>query len=218
MSTTPRKSGRPTNPIPREKLLMHARDCFAELGFSGASMNAIAQRSGIRKASLFHHFAGKEKLYIEVLSGVIGELSVFVQDAGLGKGTFVMRLDRLGELAERWLSDNPSASRLLVWEVLGQGAFSQSPAGEAVPITVREVARFLQQGMDEGAIPPQEPTHLAMSIISIHLMHFAVSGLTNRLYDSDVFSEAHMSRRVPVVREQIRRLCGVEETHAQGVN
>lgn len=213
MATTPRKSGRPTNPIPRETLLMHARDCFSELGFSGASMNAIAQRAGIRKASLFHHFAGKEKLYIEVLSGVIAELAVFVAEAGLGEGTFAIRLDRLGELTERWLSDNPSASRLLVWEILGQGAFAKSPAGEAVPFTVREVAQFLQQGMDEGAIPHQEPTHLAMSIISIHLMHFAVSGLTNTLYGADVFSEAHMRRRVPVVREQIRRLCGVEETH-----
>ena len=192
---------------------MHARDCFADLGYSGASMNAIAQRAGIRKASLFHHFAGKEKLYIEVLSSVISELAVFVQDAGLGEGAFATRLDRLGELSERWLGQNPSAARLLVWEVLGQGAFAQSDAGQAVPFTVREVARFLQQGMDEGAIPKQEPMHLAMSIISIHLMHFAVSGLTNTLYDTDVFSETHMRRRVPVVREQIRRLCGVEETH-----
>ena len=91
---------------------MHARDCFAELGYSGASMNAIAQRAGIRKASLFHHFAGKEKLYIEVLSSVISELTVFVQDAGLGEGAFATRLDRLGELSERWLSQNPSAARL----------------------------------------------------------------------------------------------------------
>ena len=151
----------------------------------------------------------KEKLYIEVLATVVGELGVFVQDAGLGQGPFPERLDRLGDMSEAWLGSNPTAARLLIWEILGQGAFVQSPAGQAVPMTVREVSRFLAEGMASGDIPKQNPDHLAMSVISIHLMYFAVSALSNDVFETDIFSDAAMQARMVSVREQIRRLCGV---------
>jgi len=172
-------------------------------------MNAIAERAGIRKASLFHHFASKEKLYIEVLATVVGSLGVFVSEAGLGEGSFAQRLDRLGDLSEDWLGANPTAARLLVWEVLGEGPFIKSDAGLAVSQTVREVSRFLANGMADGAIPEQDPDHLAFSVVSIHLLHFAVSSLTSTLFQVDVFSDTHLSQRKPVIREQIRRLCGL---------
>ena len=209
MADTPRKSGRPSQPIPRTRLLELARDCFAEFGYAGASMNTIAQRAGIRKASLFHHFASKEKLYIEVLATVVSSLGVYVAEAGLGEGSFAQRLDRLGEMSEEWLVSNPTAARLMVWEVLGQGPFVNSDAGQAVPVTVREVSRFLAAGMEAGDIPRQDPDHLAFSIVSIHFLHFAVSGLTSELFNEDIFSAAHMAKRKPAVREQVRRLCGV---------
>jgi AcrR family transcriptional regulator len=172
-------------------------------------MNTIAEKSGIRKASLFHHFASKEKLYIEVLATVVSELGVFVQDAGLSEGSFPERLDRLGDMSEAWLGANPTAARLLIWEILGQGAFVQSPAGQAVPLTVREVSRFLAEGMASGDIPKQNPDHLAMSVISIHLLYFAVSPLSNDIFQADIFSQPVMDARLASVREQIRRLCGV---------
>jgi len=209
MPNPPRKSGRPAQSIPRQTLLARARDCFAEFGYTGASMNTIAQRIGIRKASLFHHFASKEALYIEVLATAVTELGAYVQGAGLEDAPFEERLDRLGDLSEDYLSAHPTTSRLLVWEVLGQGPFMQGPAGDAVPQTIREVARLLEEGMDSGAIPHQDPLHLAMSITSIHILHFAVSSVTSSLFDEDIFSSTSVKTRKAAVREQVRRLCGL---------
>jgi hypothetical protein len=112
-------------------------------------------------------------------------------------------------MSEAWLGANPTAARLLIWEILGQGAFVQSPAGQAVPLTVREVSRFLAEGMASGDIPKQNPDHLAMSVISIHLLYFAVSPLSNDIFQADIFSQPVMDARLASVREQIRRLCGV---------
>jgi AcrR family transcriptional regulator len=44
-------------------LLDGARSAFAELGFHGASMDVIAQRSGSTKPTLYAHFGDKETLY-----------------------------------------------------------------------------------------------------------------------------------------------------------
>jgi AcrR family transcriptional regulator len=72
MTTTAprRRPGRPENPIPRSELLRVAREQFAVHGFDGVSMAEIAQKAGLQKSSLFHHFPTKADLYREALQSV----------------------------------------------------------------------------------------------------------------------------------------------------
>lgn len=51
----------------REQFLSAAEHLFAERGFYGASIAAIAEELGLTKQALLHHFGSKEKLYGEVL-------------------------------------------------------------------------------------------------------------------------------------------------------
>ena len=52
----------------RERLLDQAEPLFAERGFYGVSIAAIASELGLTKQALLHHFGSKEKLYGEVRS------------------------------------------------------------------------------------------------------------------------------------------------------
>jgi Transcriptional regulator len=59
-----RRSGRrPGNPGTREAILAAARDTFAEHGFDGASIRAIAARAGVDPALVHHYFGTKEQLF-----------------------------------------------------------------------------------------------------------------------------------------------------------
>jgi TetR/AcrR family transcriptional regulator len=49
------------------RILTAARDLFAERGYEGASIRDIAQRAGVSKANIFHHFLSKANLYEAVL-------------------------------------------------------------------------------------------------------------------------------------------------------
>ena len=51
----------------REQFLDEAETLFAERGFYGVSIAAIADELGLTKQALLHHFGSKEKLYGEVL-------------------------------------------------------------------------------------------------------------------------------------------------------
>ena len=53
---------------PREQILDAAAALFAEHGLSGTSTRLIAERVGIRQASLYYHFAGKDDLLVELLT------------------------------------------------------------------------------------------------------------------------------------------------------
>ncbi|MEM6412513.1 MAG: TetR/AcrR family transcriptional regulator [Pseudomonadota bacterium] len=54
----------------REQLLDTAEALFAERGFYGVSIAAIADELGLTKQALLHHFGSKEKLYGAVLQRV----------------------------------------------------------------------------------------------------------------------------------------------------
>jgi AcrR family transcriptional regulator len=54
----------------REQLLDTAEALFAERGFYGVSIAAIADELGLTKQALLHHFGTKEKLYGEVLKRI----------------------------------------------------------------------------------------------------------------------------------------------------
>jgi AcrR family transcriptional regulator len=52
---------------PREQILLAAAALFVEQGVGGTSTRAIAEAVGIRQASLYYHFAGKDDILAELL-------------------------------------------------------------------------------------------------------------------------------------------------------
>jgi AcrR family transcriptional regulator len=63
---TPEEAGADTSP--REQILDAAAALFVEYGFAATSTRMIAERVGIRQASLYYHFSGKDELLIELLT------------------------------------------------------------------------------------------------------------------------------------------------------
>jgi AcrR family transcriptional regulator len=48
------------------KILEKARDQFLEHGYRGASLRNIAAQAGMTTGALYHHFRGKDELFVEV--------------------------------------------------------------------------------------------------------------------------------------------------------
>ncbi len=206
MPKTRRGPGRPRDPIPREKMLARAAEAFAESGYAGTSMSAVAGRIGLTKASLFHHFAGKEALYLEVLSGYLGDLTALVLDAKLTEGSFPERLDRLSHVVVDYLGGRPVAARLLLRELVDEGPFLLGPGGSAVQATMVAVATFLRAGMDAGAFREQDEKQLALTITGLHLYYFAAAS-TVKEFVGDVFAPDLVAHRRATLAAQVQALC-----------
>jgi AcrR family transcriptional regulator len=54
-------------PDGRARILSAARQLFTQYGFRAVSMQQIADTASVNKATLYHHFADKEALFVEVL-------------------------------------------------------------------------------------------------------------------------------------------------------
>lgn len=58
----------------RESLLEAAATVFASKGFAGASVEEIAEQAGFSIGALYSNFAGKEDLFLELMSSRVHEL------------------------------------------------------------------------------------------------------------------------------------------------
>lgn len=70
MADTPRHS----SAVTLERILVTARDAFAEHGFDGARLDSIARSAGVTKQLVYHYFKTKEELYSVVLDRVSDEV------------------------------------------------------------------------------------------------------------------------------------------------
>ena len=62
----------------RETILEKALELFNEKGYIGASMGDIAKAVGIKKASLYSHFDGKESIFEEIFNQILREYAGFI--------------------------------------------------------------------------------------------------------------------------------------------
>lgn len=61
------RRGRPKDPEKRAAILRAAKQLFAQAGFEGTSMEAIAQVAAVSKLTLYSHFTDKEALFTEAV-------------------------------------------------------------------------------------------------------------------------------------------------------
>ena len=66
------EGGRPESS--RDRILETAHALFARHGFAGVGLREVAQRVGLGKSSLFHHFPTKVHLYVAVVRRALLEL------------------------------------------------------------------------------------------------------------------------------------------------
>jgi AcrR family transcriptional regulator len=96
----------------RGRLLVAARELFAENGFDEVTVAAIAQRAGVAHGLLFHHFGSKQGLYRAVLDEVVAEMdAAFLAGAG-DTPEDVIRGGLRGHL--RYVAENPTLALQLV--------------------------------------------------------------------------------------------------------
>ncbi|RZS87215.1 TetR family transcriptional regulator [Motilibacter rhizosphaerae] len=94
-------------------MLSAAREVFVAQGYHAASMDEIAERSGVSKPVLYQHFAGKLELYLALLDEACDALTEAVQEA---LASTTVNRDRALATAEayfRFTDDEAGAFRLV---------------------------------------------------------------------------------------------------------
>jgi AcrR family transcriptional regulator len=190
----------------REEILDEATKLFAERGYEGTSMADLAEKVGLRKASLFHHFASKEVLYAAVLARLVEQVGLAIAKSALLPGSYVERLDALTDAIVVVLGEQPCAARLLIREIMDWGPVVRDQLADQMLKVLSAAEAFLVAGQAEGRFAQVEPRQLILSLTGVHLMPFAIRGIVQRFTGVDPVQKEFVEMRRSAVREHVRRI------------
>lgn len=93
------RKGRPVDANKHDAILEQARRMFTALGFTGTSMDELADAAGVSKATIYNHFDSKERLFETVLRALVEQLPTPADLVGVAQGPLPARLARIAHNA-----------------------------------------------------------------------------------------------------------------------
>jgi len=196
--------GGPAKRLRRDEIVDEATRLFAERGYEGASMADLAERVGLRKASLFHHFASKDVLYAAVLERLLGPLSEAIARAVHTEGSFPDRLDALSDALTEVLHGQPFAARLLVREAMDWGPVIRDKLSSSIQQSLVAADQFVKAGQAAGFFVECDTRQLIISVLGVHFMPFAIPNVTEAFMGGNPYESAFLDARRTAVREHVR--------------
>jgi AcrR family transcriptional regulator len=158
------------NPIPprarRSEILDAATALFAESGYRGTSIMAVAKRVGITDAGVLHHFKTKEALLLGVLHQYRQEVEDEIARAGV-RGIDLLRMVReWGAGMER----RPEISSLLIM-LTAEHLTVDAPARRSIQVAYRHLldrytAAFATAASTGDLRSDFDPVHEASALIA----------------------------------------------------
>ena len=125
----------------REQLIQAALELFARKGYHAVAVDAISDRAGITKKTLYHHFKSKEELILAALRHYDERFrNDFMRSVESKTGDPIGRLLAVFDIVEEWFNSKNFSGCLFV------GAMGEYPE-EAAPIRrVCRESKMLTQG------------------------------------------------------------------------
>lgn len=173
--THPDKSGRPCgleHSPKRRQILAGAREVFSEMGFERTSVDQVAARAGVSKATVYNHFLDKKTLFVACFSEEADALRDGVRCKLLRSepaGEIGPALQALGEhLLSLFLAPaivalyRNTSAEVARFPELGVLLFERGPAAMQAA-----VAEYLRRWHDVGALGIEDPQVAAVQFVQL---------------------------------------------------
>lgn len=134
----------------REQILQSATRLFAERGFDGTPLQAVADAVGVRKPSVLYHFASKDVLRSAVLDAMVARWTEVLPTVLLAaaKDRFDAVLDSITD----FFAADPDRARLLMREALDRPDALHTLLATHVRPWVQVIAAQLARARDRGHV------------------------------------------------------------------
>ncbi|MEW9807100.1 TetR/AcrR family transcriptional regulator [Mesorhizobium sp. ZMM04-5] len=187
----------------RAALLSTAISEFADKGFAGARVDEIANRAGVNKQLLYHHFGNKDDLYRVALETVYSEIREKEKALHLSDLTPAEAMRTLIGYSFDYLVEHPEFIRL-VNDENAQGAPHAARSEELTEMhwpLVDLLTETLKRGAAEGVFrDDMDPINVYISIAGISYFYFSNNPTLSAIFDRALNSpEAIAQRRTHVI-------------------
>ena len=159
----------------REKILLAAKSEFAEKGYNGSRMDAIAKKAGVNKALIHYYFSNKEDLYRNVRMKILGignrnEVMIYLPKTVLTpQQKLYFILYYLVKVFQR-IKDR-DVFRIFFWEVVEGNRLHEEAVREYRIPQARIITGIIREGIEKGVFETSDPRLFTMVILSFLNMY-----------------------------------------------
>ena len=199
VGTEPREGPVPRrNAIRSRAAIMDAAEAlFAERGYPGVSLQEVAHRAGVARATPSYFFGSKEPLYGAVLARVFEDSRAVIAEsrgraAAAGGGPEARVAAAVGGFLD-FLAARPSFVRLVEREAMAGGEL----LGERPPhlAFVQEGIAAVADDLASGGFRPVDPVQLLLSFVGMCWFPFAQAEVLARALGTDPRDPAFLAAR-----------------------
>ena len=183
----------------RMRLMAAAEAEFSEKGLAGARVDEIAREAGVNKRMIYAYFDSKEGLYMAVLEAVYGRLAQCEADAGLDALPVEEAIGALVENYFRFLQDNDSYVRMVMWENLHRGKYMDELSTVRDPMR-KAMARLVARGKAGGEFRADaDEEQVLLSLFALTFNYFSNYHTLSRVMHCELQEQAQISRRISAI-------------------
>ncbi len=162
--------GRPRSAQAHRRVLEAAAELFAERGIDAASMDAIADTSGVSKATIYKHWPDKDTLCLEVLMYIHGlDEKPPVFDSGNFRADLIAQL-RYQPGANRKAMKDRIWPHLIAYSARNQ-AFGKIWRAKAIEPARVAFTAILKRGEKSGVLKPGIDPEIAIALLLGPMMY-----------------------------------------------
>ena len=151
----------------KQLILDHALALFTDKGYEGASMDDIARAVGIRKASLYAHFDGKESIFRAIFDDILAEYERYIHGlTRLSDETAPEALESIFLSFIDYCYDNPKMyfwDRYFYYPPAFLRDYIREKTLETERLFLERIRRWMEQGIGRGEIRGGDTEGMALS-------------------------------------------------------
>lgn len=178
---TPRSPGQRDAEATREALLAAATELFADRGYAGATVHAIAVRARVNKAMINYHFQGKRGLYTAILKRdfrwALSQLNELAKEPLRADAKLSRFVAIFGALHQR----RPGLSAMMLREAMSGGSGLDPALLPDMRSIFGAVQAIVSQGIAEGTFRDVDPLFMHHTVIGTLAFFFAAKPLRDRM-------------------------------------
>jgi AcrR family transcriptional regulator len=192
----------------RERILRAAVNEFAAKGFSGGRIEAICASARVNIRMIYHHFGGKEGLYIAVLEETLGGLRNEELKLDFAAASPMNAVLQLFEFTYEHFAAHPRLISLLSGENLLKAKFLKRSKRTPVissPVLAQlkeiigrgEAQRLFRRGID--------PLQLYVLMVSLSYFHLSNGYTLSVIFQEDIFKPDWLKQHKAIARDVVIR-------------
>ena len=186
----------------REALLAAGAELFAERGYEGVPVWAIARKAGVNKAMINYHFGGKRQLYLTIVTATFAEIVARVERlADSPRPAPDVLRELIAVVGETVTRHHPHFCTMMLREVLAAGKHVEPDLVDKPVRMLHAVQRIVARGVREGDFRPVDPLLTHLSLVGSLVFFFAT-----RRFRERVLADRRVEMRPPDAAAYVKHI------------